>query len=109
MQKKQVRLTMSELPSIIQSLQELQRMHQLNLELLEHLGVFFQWILDSKIDISNKEKFESLLHKTKALMNELYCLDSPKTLHYSAIRRKVTDNKSDEEVPEPYDGFLTRA
>ena len=99
-----MKLTVSDLPTLIQELQELQelqRMHQLNLELLEQLGVFFQWVLDNNMAIPNKDRFESLLHKTQALMKELYFADSPKMLQYSTIRRKVTEPKSDEEVTEP--------
>lgn len=97
---------MSDLSTIIQNLQELQRMHQLNLELLEQLGVFFQWVLDNKMTIPDRDKFDSLLHRTQALMNELYSSNTPKTLQYSSIRRKVTDRKSDDKVTEPASAML---
>jgi hypothetical protein len=83
----------SELQSIIESLQELQRMHELNLELLEQLGIFADWIVANEISIPNKEKLESLIHKTQALLIELQS-DSPKTLIYHGIRRKVTDEEN---------------
>ena len=78
---------MSDLSQTIQALQELQRMHQLNLELLEQLGVFFEWILNSEINIPDKEKFNSLFFKTKALLEELYCGKS-----YTFVYRKPSDD-----------------
>jgi hypothetical protein len=92
---------MSELSTIVQSLQELQRMHQLNLELLEQLGIVCEWILANNIPVPNREKFNSLLRKTHALAQELY-LSSPKTIQY----RKISDeslqgDKSDKEFTEP--------
>ena len=93
---------MSELTSVIENLQELQRMHQLNLELLEQLGIFGEWILNNNNDIPNREKFQSLLHKTQALLRELYGSSLTKTLQY----QKLADEKkhlfrTDEDVPVP--------
>lgn len=94
--------TVSELQTIIQTLSNLERMNQLNLELLEQLGVFADWIVTNNLDVPNKEHFQSLLHKTQALLNELYALEPTKPLMY----RKLADEKkhlfrTDEEVPEP--------
>jgi len=95
-------IIVSELSSVIQNLHELQRMHQLNLELLEQLGVFFQWVLDNKIAIPDKDKFESLLHRTQALMNELYSPNRPRILQYQEIAdEKEQHFRTDEEEPVP--------
>jgi hypothetical protein len=93
----------TELPTIIQNLQELQLMHQLNLELLEQLGVFFEWILKNKAVIPDRKKFESLLHKTQALMKELYLSSTPRILQYRTLSDESKQpQKSDGEVTEPY-------
>lgn len=91
---------MSELTKIIETLQELERVHQLNLELLEQLDVVFEWIIKSDVPVPNREKLSSLLVRTHALLKELYS-SSPQILQYQAIRRKVTGEKSDEDVPVP--------
>jgi hypothetical protein len=82
---------LSELSTIIKTLQELERMHQLNLELLEQYGVLCNWILETNVPIPNKEKLSSLLGKTQTLLKELYASDSPKFLQYQTSRRKVTE------------------
>ncbi|MGA2309685.1 MAG: hypothetical protein ABSG57_09085 [Candidatus Bathyarchaeia archaeon] len=93
---------MSDLTPTIQALQELQKMHQLNLELMEQLSVFAEWVINNHVSIPNKDKLESLLHKTQALMNELYSTHSTKILQY----QKLADEKkhlfrTDEEEPVP--------
>jgi len=85
---------------IINTLSELKRMHQLNLELLEQLGVACSWLMEHNIPIPNASTLSSLLSKTMVVLAEIYS-DMPKVLQYSAIRRKVTDQKSDGEVTEP--------
>lgn len=94
-------IALSELNTIIETLQELERMHQLNLELLEQLDVIFVWILENDVSIPNKDKFDALLNKMSSLMTELY-FSTPKSLQY----RKLADGKkhlngTDGEVPEP--------
>jgi hypothetical protein len=85
----QVWITVSDLTPTIQALQELQRMHQLNLELLEQLSVFAEWVINNHNSIPNRDKLESLLHKTQALMKELYSSNSQNMLQY----QKLTDEK----------------
>lgn len=93
---------MSDLPTIIQTLQELLNMHQLNLELLEQLGVFLEWILKNNKVIPDRERFESLLHKTQALMKELYLSSTPRILQYRTLSDESKQpRKSDGEVTEP--------
>ena len=88
------------LTEIIDTLAELKRMHQLNFELLEQLDVTCGYLLDNKVQVPNEELFLSLLIKCRSLLNEIEA-GKPKILQYSAIRRKVTEKKSDEEVTEP--------
>jgi hypothetical protein len=87
--------------SIIDTLTELQRMHQLNLELLEQLHVATDWLLSHNIPLPNAETLYSLFQKSKSLLVEIQA-DSPKTLIY----QKLSDdwkhpNKSDDKVPVP--------
>ena len=94
---------MSKLIEIIETLQEVERLHQLNLELLEQLNVISGWLVENDIPIPNPHILYSLLAKAKVLMNEIQS-DKPKILQYQAIRRKVTEEKSDDKVTEP--GFV---
>ena len=92
---------MSELAKIIETLQELERVHQLNLELLEQLDVVFEWIIKNDMPVPNREKLSSLLVKTHALLKQLYS-SSPQIMLY----RKIADEKkqpfrTDEDVPVP--------
>jgi len=96
---------LSKLTEIIETLQEVERLHQLNLELLEQLNVISGWLIENDIPIPNPHVLYSLLAKAKALLSEIQS-DEPKILQFSAIRRKVTDSKSDGEVPEPARDFL---
>ena len=96
---------MSELSTIIQKLEELERLHQLNLEMLEQMGVIYDWIIKNDLPIPNRDKLFSLLGKHNALLKELYN-GTPKIIQYTALsKRKVTDNyQTDEtngEVTEP--------
>ncbi len=98
-------IALSELNTVIETLQELERMHQLNLELLEQLDVIFEWMLKNDMPIPNKDKLNPLLNKMHSLMKELY-FSTPKSLQY----RRVTDEKkhlygTDEEEPAPADSI----
>lgn len=77
-------------------------MHQLNLELLEQLSVFADWVVNTHMSIPNEDKLESLLHKTQALMKELYSTNSQNILQYQKLAdEKKQHFKTDEDVPEP--------
>jgi hypothetical protein len=90
-------IALSDLTQIIETLQELERMHQLNLEMLEQLDVIFRWIIDNDVPIPNSDKLVSLLTKSQSLMKELY-FSSPKTLQYRTVsRRKVTGRENSRE------------
>lgn len=95
---------MSELSIVIEKLEELEKMHQLNIEMLEQMGVIFDWIIKNDVPIPNREKLFSLLTKHNALLKELYN-ETPRILQYNVSRRKVTDgswkDKTDGEVTEP--------
>jgi hypothetical protein len=56
---------------VIDTLIELKRLHQLNLELLEQLDVTCSWLLDNGIKLPNENKFHSLLIKARALLIEI--------------------------------------
>jgi hypothetical protein len=87
---------------IATSLAQLDRLHQLNLELLEQLDVTCEWLLDSGFQIPNANKLKSLLSKANTLLTEIYD-ERPSTLlfskpsdgsyHVSSNRRKV--NRTD--------------
>jgi hypothetical protein len=79
---------LSELSKIIETLQELEQMHSLNLELLEQLNVACSWIVEHSIPIPNLSSLLSLLRKTKALLAEIQA-DEPKLLQY----QKLADEK----------------
>ena len=79
-------VTMPELSKIIDTLQELERMHQLNLEMLEQLDVVFKCIIENDVQIPNADKFVSLLSKSQSLLKEIY-FSSQKIMQY----RKLTD------------------
>jgi hypothetical protein len=93
---------MPKLSEIAQSLQELERMHQLNLELLEQLNVIFEFVMQNNIAIPNKEKLSSLLLRTQALLKELY-FSKPQLLSYRKLttQRKFTEEKPDGDFTEP--------
>jgi hypothetical protein len=91
---------LSKLTEIIDTLQEVERLHQLNLELLEQLNVISGWLVEHDIPIPNPHILYSLLAKAKVLLNEIQS-DEPKILQYRVIRRKVTEEKSDDKVTEP--------
>jgi hypothetical protein len=92
------------LTEIIPTLQQLKRMHQLNLELLEQINVSCGWILDNQIAVPNQEQITSLPAKSEALINEIQA-ETPKILQYQRLsddgyhepsnRRKVTRTPRD--------------
>jgi hypothetical protein len=91
--------------NITSALEELERMHQLNYELLEQLNVIFGYLNANKVKVPDEEKLAGLLTKAMALLAEVQA-GTPKTLQYQKIsRRKVTDigefNGTDKEVTEP--------
>jgi hypothetical protein len=92
---------LSELSGIVTALQELERMYQLNMEMLEQLDVIFKWIIENDVPIPNSDKLVSLLSKNQALLQELYS-SSPAILTYQKLnRRKVTPFRTDEDETEP--------
>lgn len=96
------------LTAIIDSITELKRMKQLNIELLEQLAVTCRWLRISGISLPNASTFDSLLNKTITLLDEIQA-DTPIMLQYNVNRRKVTPygekDGTDEEVPAPFQGF----
>jgi hypothetical protein len=90
------------LDEIASTLQELNQMYQLNLELIENLAVTYAFIADNNIPIPNEEKFNSLLNKVRALLREMYLTEKRQIVQYRKVsRRKVTDFRNDGEVTEP--------
>jgi hypothetical protein len=73
---------------VIETLQELKRMHQLNMELLEQLSIACDYLLKSAVAVPNANLFASLLNKAMALLNEIQS-GEPKVLQYT----KVADEK----------------
>lgn len=93
---------------VIDTLNELKRLHQLNFELLEQLNVVCKWILDNHICVPNEEKMRSLLGKSLTLLNEIRT-DAPAVLLLQY--KKLADEKkqpfrTDEEGTVPYDPTL---
>ena len=94
------------LEAVTKTLNELQRLHELNVELLEQLDVACTWLIDNRVQVPNESVFYSLLSKSKVLLEEMQA-DEPIILRYTTnSRRKVTLFKTDEEVPEPMKGRL---
>jgi hypothetical protein len=83
-------LPLDSLTEIIDSLTELKRMHQLNLELLEQLAVTCDWLRNSGVRLPNASMFYSLLNKATTLIEEIQA-DKTNLIQYNASRRKVTD------------------
>jgi hypothetical protein len=86
---------------IIDTLTELKRMHQLNLELLEQLSVSCSWLMEHNVHIPNAETLCSLLKKATTLLGEIQA-DQPSIFQY----QKVADEKkhlfrTDDKVTEP--------
>lgn len=98
---------MSELPIVIEKLQQLERMHQLNLELLEQLAIASEWIIANELLVPNIDKFRSLLTKTNALLKELYSTQPEKTLIYRKL--PVGDDFSHEKKKSFGDGDFTES
>jgi hypothetical protein len=85
---------------LIEMLSEIRKMHQLNLELLENLSVTYSYMDENKIAFPNEGKFRSLLNRSKALLEEMYSVQTPTLLYKQKLsdesyhddddRRKVT-------------------
>ena len=92
------------LTEIIDSLTELKRMHQLNLELLEQLAITCDWLRNSGIRLPNESTFYSLLNKTTTLLDEIQA-DSPKTIVYQKLsdgRKHLSESDGKVPVPQKY-------
>jgi hypothetical protein len=81
------------LHSINQTLQELERLHQLNVELTEYLNTIMNWIIVNEIPVPSKEKLFSLLRKAEAIQKEIY----GSKISDDFLQRK----KSDKDLTEP--------
>lgn len=93
---------MTTLSEIAESLQELEWMHQLNMELLEQLNIVFEFVMQNNIVVPNKEKLSSLILRTQALLEELY-FSKPKGFSYRKLstQRFFTGEKPDKDFTEP--------
>jgi hypothetical protein len=98
---------LSNINTIIKTLQELERLHQLNLELLEQLNVISGWLVEHDIPIPNPQILYSLLAKTKSLLTEIEG-GEPKFLQYGKLSDGFLQRKkSDKDFTAPYfDRFL---
>lgn len=80
------------------ALNELQRMHKLNAELLENLSVTAQWLRNyaekHNIPLPNISTYNSLVNKAEVLIEEI-------SSNELLSRRKVTTFRTDEDVPAP--------
>jgi hypothetical protein len=70
---------------VIDTLQELKRMHQLNIEILEQLAVTCEFLTSHHVQVPNSNILASLLSKAMALLDELQA-ETPKTLQYQTER-----------------------
>lgn len=90
-------MTSEDLRIVADTYEEMLRMHQLNLELLETLELSMFWLKNSqyehKIPFPQKEKMSRLLHKVSSVP-QIFQLKNP-------IRRKETPSQSDAEETEP--------
>jgi hypothetical protein len=87
--------------NIVDTLTELKRLHQLNMELLEQLHVATNWLFEHNIPLPNTDTLYSLFQKSKSLLIEIQA-GEPKILRYYASRQKVTPSETDEDETEPY-------
>ena len=81
---------------------EAQMMHQLNLELIEELDITCKWLLETRIEFPNREKFVSMLNKIDALLNEIY--STHKMQYYYKVEsadEKKQHSRTDGDVPVP--------
>jgi len=89
----------------IDTYEELLRLHQLNLELLETLELSLLWLKSYTdkydIPIPKRHIITSLLTKTSNLLNEIGSKTPYKTLRETGIRRFFTARKSDKDFTEP--------
>jgi hypothetical protein len=95
----------SDLSILAQNIQELDRLKQLNYELLEELEVLLDYMHLSNFPIPDREKFNALLSKTHSTLTEIHCSSSLTIQFQSISRRKVTatswKDETDGEVTEP--------
>ena len=99
-------LPLNSLTEIVDSLSELKRMYQLNIELLEQLAVTLERQKTSGVHNPNEDTFNSLLNKTNTLQDEIQA-DEPKILTYNINRRKVTDLREYTGTDESLHGYKT--
>lgn len=99
--RKMETLSLTNLQEVIDSYQELQRMHQLNIELLEQLALACNHLVVNHVKVPNVNTFNSLVSKAMTLLNEVTA-DETKLLVY----RKTTDGflqrkRTDDNLTEP--------
>jgi hypothetical protein len=92
---------LTKLQEVIDTYQELQRMHQLNIELLEQLAVTCDYLLRNKVAMPNESTLVSLLEKAMTLLNEIQA-DKPKLLQYTTNRRILTGEHSKDETDKDF-------
>jgi hypothetical protein len=88
-------MSTSILTEIIDTLQELKRLHQLNFELLEQLGVACAYFRENNIKLPNEEKILSLLSKAMVLIEEI----NSKPLSDEISQKKSSDKDFTEPSP----------
>lgn len=72
-------------------LDEVERLQQLNYELLEQLNIIFAHINKNKLEIADKEKLAGLLNKAMVLLSEIHS-NPPKDYYVQKVsRRKFTE------------------
>jgi hypothetical protein len=92
---------LSNISTVIETLQQLERLHQLNLELLEQLNVVFDYLLNNHVPLPNPQLIYSLLTRAKSILAEIQA-DEPKILMYSKLAdEKKQPYRTDEEGTEP--------
>jgi len=85
----------------IDTLQEIKRMHQLNIELLEQLAVACDYLVSNHVEVPNSNLFASLIHKAMTLLDDLQA-DRPKILQYQKLAdEKKQRFRTDEDEPVP--------
>ena len=89
------------LSEVAKTLQELKRLHQLNMELLEQFSISCDFLLKSGVKVPNASTFASLLNKALSLLNEIQA-DEPKIIQYQKISDEILHGKkSDRDFTEP--------
>ena len=98
-------MRLSDLEIVIEKYQELQRLHQLNAELLEQLNVTCSYFVEAGIPFPNFDVLYSLFRRSKALLNEIQA-GTPKMVQYKALQQTKSnriygDEETDGDVTEP--------